>query len=196
MSASDLNPSFADHFLVALSGTGLAQDYFHDSISLLVEHNADGAFGLVINRPLDTSLAELLPGFATAGAKHQLAGQRAACRVLEGGPVEPNRLFFLHSAEREYPGTLKVNADIYLSTATELVEELRHDAGPAQIVALLGYAGWGAEQLEQELAQTIWLLTPTDADIVFTTPMAERRSRAAAILGVDLNLINRAAGHD
>ena len=73
---------------------------------------------------------------------------------------------------------------------------MRHDAGPAQIVALLGYAGWGAEQLEQELAQTIWLLTPTDADIVFTTPMAERRSRAAAILGVDFNLINRAAGHD
>jgi putative transcriptional regulator len=196
MSASNLETSFADHFLVALSGTGLVQDYFHDSISLLVEHNAEGAFGLVINRPLDTSLAELLPGFAPQGDAKQAAPQASECPVLEGGPVEPNRLFFLHSAEREYPGTLKVNADIYLSTATELIEELRLGVGPAQIIALLGYAGWGAEQLEQELAENVWLLTPTHPDILFKAPMAKRRSRAAALLGVDLNLINTAAGHD
>jgi len=178
--------SFTNHFLVALNGVGLAADYFCDSISLLVDHNQAGAFGLVINRPLPMTLAELLPGFEN----------QTACPVFEGGPVERDRLFFLHSAERQYSGSLKISAAIYLSTSTDLIEDLKSGNSPDHIMALLGYAGWGAAQLEREIAETIWLLTPTNADIVFNSPISERRNRAAALLGFDLNLINPAAGHD
>ena len=93
--------SFSNHFLVALNSSGLAKDYFCDTISLLIDHNLEGAFGLVINRPLALTLADLLPGFE----------QPISCPVLEGGPMEPERLFFLHSAERQYAGTLNVSAD-------------------------------------------------------------------------------------
>ncbi len=176
----------SNHFLIALDGVGLEQDYFSKTISLLVDHSPNGAFGLVINRPLTVTLAELLPGFQ----------DQILCPVFEGGPVEPERLFFLHSPEQAYTGTLNVSAEISLSASEDLIEDLRSGKRPEHIIALLGYAGWGAAQLEGELGESIWLLTPTLADIVFTTPIEERRNKAAALLGVDLNLMNRAAGHD
>ena len=178
--------SFSNHFLVALNSSGLAKDYFCDTISLLIDHNQEGAFGLVINRPLALTLADLLPGFE----------QPILCPVLEGGPVEPERLFFLHTAERQYAGTLNISETIALSTSDDLLADLKSGNTPAHIAAVLGYAGWGSGQLERELAETIWQLTPTHADIVFTAPFTERRNQATALLGVDLNLINPAAGYD
>jgi putative transcriptional regulator len=186
MPANRHDNSFSNHFLVALNSTGLAKDYFCDTISLLIDHNQEGTFGLVINQPLPLTLADLLPGFE----------QPINCPVLEGGPVEPERLFFLHSAERQYAGTLNISETIALSTSDDLLADLKSGNTPDHIVAVLGYAGWGPGQLEGELAETIWQLTPTHADIVFTTPFTERRSRATALLGVDINLINPAAGYD
>lgn len=175
-----------NHFLVALSGAPLSGDYFAGSLSLLIDHNDDGTFGLMINRPVDISIGALLPDLADC----------TDCPVFEGGPVEQDHLFFLHSSDRCYPETVRVSDDICLTTSAALIDDLAHDRGPRLRMAVLGYAGWGHHQLEQELARSTWLLTPTRSDIVFTAPVAERRAMAGQLLGVDVNLISPGAGHD
>ena len=193
--------SFRNQFLVAVPGAFQAGDYFDGSVSLLIDHSPQGAFGLMINRPLIKSLSELLVDVP----------QDLYCPVFEGGPVEGDRLFFLHSGERQYPGTLKLSDDIHLTACDELIEDLIRGQSPSHINAYLGYAGWAAAQLERELfegvvfdgelfdgelAKSAWLLTPSSAHIVFTAPVAERRTQAAALLGIDLHLANWSAGHD
>jgi putative transcriptional regulator len=182
----DAGESFKNQFLVALPGKFQAGDYFDESISLMVDHSSEGAFGLVINRPLANPLSELLVD--VPGDLH--------CPVFEGGPVEQDRLFFLHSGERDYPGTLKLSGDLHLSACDELIEDLTQGIKPNYINAYLGYAGWAAAQLERELGESVWLLTPSSAAIVFTAPIADRRTQAAGLLGIDLHLANWSAGHD
>lgn len=179
-----MTQSFRNQLLVSLPA--LKGDYFENTVSLLVDHNDDGAFGLVINRPLETELGELLPDLA----------ERFSCPVLEGGPVEQNRVFFLHDTTREYDSTFKVSDEIYLSTSPDFIEDMKSGTAPARTLAILGYAGWGSQQLENEIAENVWLLSPANGTIVFDTPFRERASAAAALLGVDLNLINPSAGHD
>ena len=188
--------SFKNQFLVAVPGAFQAGDYFDGSVSLLIDHGPQGAFGLMINRPLSKPLSELLVDVP----------QDLHCPVYEGGPVEGDRLFFLHSGERQYPGTLKLSDDIHLTACDELIEDLIRGQSPSHINAYLGYAGWAAAQLERELfegvvfdgelAKSAWLLTPSSAHIVFTAPVPERRTQAAALLGIDLHLANWSAGHD
>jgi putative transcriptional regulator len=198
--------SFRNQFLVAVPGAFQAGDYFDGSVSLLIDHSPRGAFGLMINRPLGKPLSELLVDIP----------QDLYCPVFEGGPVEGDRLFFLHSGERQYPGTLKLSDDIHLTACDELIEDLIRGQSPNHINAYLGYAGWAAAQLERELfegvrldaelfdgeplhgglGESAWLLTPSSAHIVFTAPVAERRTQAAALLGIDLHLANWSAGHD
>lgn len=193
--------SFRNQFLVAVPGAFQAGDYFDGSVSLLIDHGPQGAFGLMINRPLSNPLSELLVDVP----------QDLYCPVFEGGPVEGDRLFFLHSGERQYPGTLKLSDDIHLTACDELIEDLIRGQSPSHINAYLGYAGWAAAQLERELfegvlldgklsvgelGESAWLLTPSSAHIVFTAPVAERRTQAAALLGIDLHLANWSAGHD
>ncbi|MCB1646066.1 MAG: YqgE/AlgH family protein [Pseudomonadales bacterium] len=181
---NDHRQSFRNQFLVALPS--LEEDYFSNTISLLVDHNAEGAFGLMINHPLDIEPGELIPA---------LDG-RFTCQVFEGGPVEQNRLFFLHSCDQSYDDTLPVSEDICMTASSALIDDLARGKSPERIIALLGYAGWGAEQLEDEIARDIWLLTPADASIVFDAPIESRASRAAQLLGVDLNLMGIRSGHD
>lgn len=180
----DAIQSFQNQFLVSLPS--LNGDYFEGSISLLVDHNEDGAFGLMINRPLEASLTELLP---------QVAGN-FDCPVLEGGPVEQNRVFFLHDTGTKFEDTFLVNEDIGMTTSPDFVAMLARGEGPAHCLAILGYAGWGSQQLEEEIGRNAWLLTPASAEIVFNTPFEERPRAAAKLLGIDLNLLSPSAGHD
>ncbi len=176
--------SFRNQFLLALPG--LRGDYFEHSVSLLIEHNAEGAFGLIINRPLKTKLAELFP---------DVEG-RFTCPVMEGGPVEQNRVFFLHETGIEYDSTLQISDDIALTTSVDFIEAMKAGEAPARTLALLGYAGWGEHQLESELAENVWLLSPANATVLFEVPFEDRAHAAASALGVDLNLIPPSAGHD
>ena len=176
--------SFKNQFLVSLPA--LAGDYFQSTVSLLVEHDAQGAFGLVINKPLDNEIADIFP---------QLEG-RFVCPLLQGGPVERDRVFFLHPTGIEFDTTLQISDEISLTTSADFIESMKSGEAPEKTLALLGYAGWAAEQLEHELAEDVWLLAPASARIVFDEPYESRADAAARLLGVDLNLINPHAGHD
>ena len=158
----------------------LSGDYFQDTVSLLVDHNDDGAFGLVINRPLDATISDVFP---------QIGG-RFDCPVLEGGPVQQDSIFFLHEGGREFQSTYRVSDEIYLTTSRDFVESMSKGEAPLRTLAIAGYAGWGSLQLENEISNNLWLLVPANATIVFDTPFPDRAAAAARILGIDLNLIS------
>jgi len=176
--------SFRNQFLISLPS--LRGDYFHNTISLLIDHNDQGAFGLVINQPLDNQIDEIFP---------QVEGH-FDCPVLLGGPVQQESIFFLHPPGPEFDSTIAISDEISLTTSPDFIESMAQGNAPGKTIALLGYAGWGSEQLERELAENVWLLSPTSGRIVFDEPYANRPSEAAKILGIDLNLISPEAGHD
>lgn len=177
--------SLTGQFLISLPS--MQEDYFSHSVTLLIEHNQAGAFGLVINKPLDAKLSELL------------ADQNITCHaevtLLESGPVEQNRLFFVHSNEKTYEGSVAINQQLALTTSLELIEAVSAGVGPTDLFAGLGYAGWSAGQLEKEIAEDVWLVVPYEHSVVFDTPFSERPVRAASSIGIDLNLISPNPGH-
>ncbi|MEX2326243.1 MAG: YqgE/AlgH family protein [Pseudomonadales bacterium] len=180
----EMEQSFRNQFLVSLPA--LKGDYFAGTVCLLVDHNDEGAFGLIINRPLITPLTELFP---------QLSGT-FDCPVMEGGPVEQNRVFFLHEAGPLFESTFQVSDSVSLTTSVDFIELMERGEAPHRTLALLGYSGWGRQQLETEIAENIWLLAPADARIIFDVPFEDRPRAAAATLGIDINLIPPLAGHD
>jgi putative transcriptional regulator len=162
-------------------------DYFSRSVTLLIEHNRDGAFGLVINKPIDADLSELLSDHAIVCTQK--------VDLLETGPVEQNRLFFLHSGEVSFESSIAINEQLTLSTSLDVVEAISALAGPQQVLAGLGYAGWSGGQLEQEIADDVWLVIPYHHEVMFQTPFDKRPEQAAKSIGIDLNLISPTPGH-
>jgi len=180
--------SFRHQFLLAMPG--LADGYFGGTITYLCEHNADGAMGIVINRPSTMTLGELFAqlGIATLDLPtHQ--------RVLEGGPVAGERGFILHSDDRRYDASLDLGAGLVLSASREALEAIATGVGPSRFLIALGFAGWGPGQLEQELIENAWLTCPADLEVLFDTPFEARVVRAAAALGIDFNRLSGHAGH-
>ncbi len=165
----------------------MREDYFSHTVTLLLEHSEQGAFGLVINRPLDADLAALL-------ADHDIECNRQVT-LLESGPIEQERLFFLHGEPTNYADSIAINDQVALSTSLDVVENISANAGPTDLLAGLGYAGWGGGQLESEILANVWLVIPYAHDIVFRTPFDQRPEEAARSIGVDLNLIAPTPGH-
>ena len=170
---------FGSTFLIALPG--LEEGYFKNTITLLIEHSASGAFGMIINKPAETNLSD----FTATNFELPIL----ELPILLGGPVEQDHLYFLHSTEKSYPQTLSINRQISLTTSKTILEDLSKECAPEHVLPLLGYAGWGAGQLEFEISQGAWLISPFDKKIMFSTPCSEKREAAAKQIGVDLNLI-------
>lgn len=175
-------------FLLAMPT--LAGSYFASSITYLCEHNEDGALGLMINRPVaDVQLGELFDQLEITGSHFRGAP------VLEGGPVQRDRGFVLHSDDLILETSLLLQEGLVLTTAREILAAIADGSGPARFLVCVGYAGWGAGQLETELAENAWLTCGGDPSIIFETPFNERIDRAAKSLGIDFRLISGEAGH-
>ena len=179
----------ADHFLIAMPR--LADPNFFHTVTYLCEHNAEGALGIVINRPLNLSLREVLQHMDLEPATEAIGRQP----IYLGGPVQQERGFVLHRPLGDWEATLKVSEDIGVTSSRDILMAIAAGQGPEQSLIALGYAGWGAGQLEQEMAAKTWLSGPADRRIVFELPHAQRWEAAAARLGVDLNLLSSEAGH-
>ena len=175
--------SFNNQFLISLSS--FKQDYFQDTVSLVIEHDPRGAFGLVINRPLNIDVSELFPDVP----------RHTYLPIMEGGPVDRQRVFFLHPGGRRFKMTLEVSKEISLTTSEDFIAAIIDGSVPAKSIIILGYAGWSGQQLEDEIAHNIWLLSPTKGAIVFDVAYDRRAAEAAKLLGVDVNLI-APAGYD
>lgn len=181
--------NFKDHFLIAMPA--LTEGFFAHSLTYVCDHSENGAMGLVINRPMDLNLVDVLEHLKIEGLRTQRTDP-----VMAGGPVHTDRGFVLHRpGEREWQSTLHLTDEVALTTSRDILEAIAHNEGPDHILVALGYAGWSAGQLEDELAANTWLTLPADAGIIFNTPYEKRLDAAAAKLGIDLALMAPGAGH-
>ena len=181
--------SLRDHFLLAMPG--LSEGIFSQSITYICEHGESGAMGIVINQPLELTVGEIFEHLQI-----NIISEFSDTPVLAGGPVQMDHGFVLHRhGNTQWESSLKVTQDITLTTSRDILRAIASGTGPPDHLIALGYAGWAAGQLEQELADNAWLTLPGDADIIFSTSSEERLGAAAAMLGIDMNLICGQAGH-
>ncbi|MFT5577483.1 MAG: putative transcriptional regulator [Paraglaciecola psychrophila] len=178
-----------NHFLIAMPA--LHSGIFANSLTYICSHDADGAMGIVVNHPLDLSLDDIFEHLAIDDLQH-----RHSDKIFAGGPVQTDRGFILHRhGQQQWQSTLQLSTQLSLTTSQDILTAIARNQGPAQSLVALGYAGWGAGQLEQELAENAWLTTPATSDIIFNTPIEERAEAAAATLGINLARIAPQAGH-
>ena len=181
--------SLKDHFLIAMPT--LTEGIFAHSLTYICEHSEEGAMGIVINRPIGLALGEILEHLDIEDRHAHLEDP-----VMAGGPVQIDRGFVLHrNSARHWESTLSISDEISLTTSCDILEAMAHSEGPDDSLVALGYAGWGAGQLEDELAANAWLTAKADSHIIFNTPIDERLNAAAAQLGIDLVLMAPGAGH-
>jgi putative transcriptional regulator len=182
------NSNFTDHFLIAMPG--LEDPNFFHSVTYICEHNEQGAMGIVINQVSDLTLRSVLEHMripADESSEH--------IPVYNGGPVQPDRGFVLHPPAGEWSSSVRISDHMAVTTSRDILEAMARHEGPEHCLVALGYAGWGAGQLEQEIADNAWLTTPSDSEILFTLPAEQRWKAAATRIGVDLSLISGDAGH-
>ena len=186
---ADFRDSLANQLLVALPALG--DPTFARSVTLVCQHDADGAMGVMVNRASEYTLGEVLRQMGIACEDKALRARP----VLAGGPVHPERGFVLHDGEGEWDSTLAITGDLSVTTSRDVLEAIARGEGPANAVVALGCAGWGAGQLEQELVENSWLTVPADAELLFTLPLPLRWQASAGRLGVDLAHLADYSGH-
>ncbi len=181
--------NLTNQFLIAMPG--LMDPNFYQTVTYICAHNEGGAMGIVINRPLDMALGEVL-----VQMDMELTDQRVNEQpVYHGGPVHTDRGFVLHEPLSSWESSINVNDAVGVTTSRDILQAIARGGGPKESLVALGYAGWSAGQLEQEIMDNAWLSGPADADVIFKTPCEQRWQTAAALLGVDLNLISSDIGH-
>jgi putative transcriptional regulator len=181
--------SLKNQLLIAMPS--LEDPNFSRTVTYICEHGEHGAMGIVLNRPTDLCLTDILNHMEIEGGMGK-AGEQI---VYLGGPVEEERGFVLHTHTEPWDSTLVINDEISITTSRDILEAMARGDGPGQTLVALGYAGWGAGQLERELQDNAWLSGPVEQSILFDLPAEDRWEAAARVLGVDVNLLSSEAGH-
>ncbi len=164
---------------------------FARTVTYICEHSDKGALGIVINRPMDMDMGEVLDQLSLVPKDPNLA----ETPILQGGPVELQRGFVIHEAEAGWESTLEVTNSIFVTTSRDILSAIAAGTGPHRALLALGYAGWEAGQLEEEISANAWLSVPATPQLIFDTPFDQRWGRAAAELGVDIATLSHQAGH-
>ena len=183
-----ISDSLRDHLLIATPA--LSEGFFARTVTYLCEHGESGAMGIVINQPLEVRLGEILEHLEIT-----CADDLTEETVFAGGPVQIDHGFVLHNGSQAWDSSLKVSESVWLTTSRDILKAIGASEGPPQHIVALGYAGWEAGQLEEELAQNSWLTVPADSDILFDTPYPDRLKAAGRKLGFDISLMSGEAGH-
>ena len=181
--------NLTNHFLIAMPG--LKDSNFFHTVTYICEHNDDGAMGIVLNRPTDLQLNDILEQLDISPSP-QSAGSQT---IYLGGPVQTDRGFVLHSSGQEWDSTMRITPQISVTTSKDILQSIAEEKGPRKTFVALGYAGWGEGQLEDELSANAWLSGPADENIIFELAVEKRWAAAAELLGVDVNLLSGEAGH-
>lgn len=185
--------NLTNQFLIAMPS--MADGNFAGAVVYMCEHTENGALGLVINRPIDIKLKNLFDKVDLHLDRADLSDQP----VYFGGPVQTERGFVLHESLGEegghYSSTLKIPGGLEMTTSRDVLEALSHGAGPKKVFVTLGYAGWSAGQLEEEISRNGWLTVDAQSDIIFDTPVEQRYDKALSLLGVDRGFLMGEAGH-
>jgi putative transcriptional regulator len=180
----------SQQLLVAMPGR--VSGNLSNTVIYLCEHTEHGALGLVINRPTDLTLGDLLKRIELDLALE--IGPVADAPVFFGGPVQTDRGFVLHAPAGGYSSSIQLG-DVALTTSRDVLQDVANGRGPAMLLVTLGYAGWGAGQLESEMSQNAWLNVAANTEILFNTPSESRYEAALAQLGIDPLMLAGDAGH-
>ena len=181
--------SLANNFLIAMPS--LEDANFARSVTLICEHTEEGAMGIVINRLTDLRLGDIFEQMGIEVDEETKLGSA----VYLGGPVQNNRGFVLHEPIGNWESTLSVTDTFGVSTSRDILEAIAQSRGPEKFLVALGYAGWGAGQLEREIAENSWLSGPAHRQVIFDLPADQRWKAAAQLVGVDLTTLSGEAGH-
>ena len=180
--------SLKNHLLIAMPE--LHDGVFDRTVIVVCEHNTEGAMGVVINRLVDINMSDALRAVDIQPSEEMIHRP-----VYWGGPIQPQHGFILHSPRGEWLSSLEINDALALTSSPDILQAIAQHEEPQRDLLTLGYAGWGAQQLEEELKENAWLHGPLDMAVVFDLPASERWQAAARLLGVDMRLLSGAAGH-
>ncbi|MCH8336630.1 MAG: YqgE/AlgH family protein [Proteobacteria bacterium] len=185
----ELEDSLCNQLLIAMPG--MADPNFNSTVTLVCDHNAEGALGIIINRPMNLNLGGLLEQLSLDHADQS----KASSPVLDGGPVGRMRGFVLHNPHGSFENSVAVSSNIQLTLSRDVLDAMAAGSGPDKSLVALGYAGWDAGQLEQEMLHNTWLSVPASPEIIFDVPFADRWSVAAETIGIDISQMSPHAGH-
>lgn len=181
---------FTNQLLVAMPS--LNDPNFSQTVTLVCEHSEKGALGIVINRPMDMRLGEVLEQLSLEAQDPVVADWP----ILRGGPVHPDRGFVLHRPTgHRWDSSLHVSEQLQVTTSRDILESIARGEGPREGLMALGYAGWEAGQLEEEVLGNSWLTVPCDEALLFSVPFEQRWSAAARLLGIDPSRLSHLSGH-
>jgi putative transcriptional regulator len=169
----------------------MADPNFSRSVTLLCQHNEEGAIGITINRHSGFTLGDL---FFQLNMPCE-SQETSAMMVLEGGPVSPDHGFVLHTPVEGFDSSILINDEIMVTTSRDVLAAIALGKGPKQFLVALGYAGWGDGQLEWEMRQNAWLSVPADKGILFESDLKNRWENAIGKLGIDINDLHGVGGH-
>ena len=177
------------HFL--LSMPQLTDDVFGRSVIYLADHNDDGAWGIVVNKPIGLQLGEVFKQLDIPDENSPLRHEE----VLQGGPVNQQHGLVLHPPGPSFDSTKDFGGGVSLSSSRDVLEALAAGEEPDHHLVVLGHAGWSAGQLEAEISDNAWLTSPASADILFNTELENRRDAVAERIGIDINMLVTQSGH-
>jgi putative transcriptional regulator len=177
------------HMLIAMPA--MADPNFSHSVTLMCQHNEEGAIGITINRLSGFTLGEILNQLDIPCEHEKIASML----VLEGGPVSPDHGFVLHPPEEGFESSIRINDDIMVTTSRDILAAIATGNGPEQFLVALGYAGWGIGQLESEMRENAWLSVPADKAVLFDSPLQSRWEKAVGKLGINIDHLHGVGGH-
>ena len=192
LAAADKNTNFeslAGKFLIS-SPYAFSSDVFNKSLIYVMSHNENGAIGLIVNR-----LAQTLPANAVLKLfKDDNNHSELSMPVYVGGPVEPERGFVLHTPEYNKNLLMDLSGDLAVSSNIEILRDIAHGAGPQHSLLVLGYTGWSAGQLEDELGKNMWIVSHSSSDIIFSDS-EDKWDVALSKIGINNASFSPHAGH-
>jgi putative transcriptional regulator len=172
---------------------------FQRTVIYMCAHSAEGAMGIIVNRPagsIDFPGLLMQLEIIKKGERIALPKSAEAMKVLRGGPVEPGRGFVLHSSDFFIKdSTLEIDQGVSLTATLDILKAIATGAGPSRALLALGYAGWRPGQLENEIQHNGWLHCPADSDLVFDKDVDSKYERALKKIGIDLAMLSNEAGH-
>ncbi len=184
-----------DQFLIAMPG--MKDDRFARSVIYVCAHSDEGAMGLIINQTQPLRFPDLLVqlGIMNEQEAIRLPPPTRDFVVRNGGPVDRSRGFVLHSDDYMVESSRPVSEEICLTATIDILRAISSGRGPRKALMALGYAGWGAGQLEHEIAENGWLTCPASTDLLFDSDIDRKYDRILASIGIDLARLSHTAGH-
>lgn len=183
------------HFLIAMPG--MADANFARTVVYICAHSDDGAMGFVINRAQQLSFSDVLMHLDLLAEDEviRLPGSTLNFPIRCGGPVESGRGFVLHSDDYLSESSIPVSDDICLTATLDIVRAISRGRGPQRGLMMLGYAGWGAGQIENEIGANGWLSCPAQEELIFDTNLDSKYERALGLMGITPAMLSAEAGH-